>query len=75
VIISNLQHIEPATETEVQGGGRRRPWRPWYQTHSANAGIEPVVFGTDTETFTSTDTLIIEDQFSDSDFNSPCESF
>jgi hypothetical protein len=73
VIISNLQHIEPATETEVQGGGRRRPWpRPWYQTHTANAGLEPVNFGTDTGNVTSTDTSIIEGQFSDFDSSSEC---
>jgi hypothetical protein len=70
VIISNLQHIKSTTETEVQGGGRHG-WRPCYHSYTANAFGTFV--GTDTETFTSTDPLIIEGQFSDSDFN-PYES-
>jgi hypothetical protein len=66
VIISDLQYIESATESEVKGGKCRRP-SCWYDWH-AHASVEPGFFDTDAETFTSTDTLILEDQFSNSEF-------
>jgi hypothetical protein len=66
VIISDLQHIESATESKVQGSKRRGPSR-WYHWQ-AKAEANPGNFGADTKTFTSTDTLTVEDQFSNSEF-------
>jgi hypothetical protein len=67
VIISDLQHIESATETDVQGGCKRPSC--WYGGHGkGKPGEEPEIFDTDTETSTSTNTLIPEDQFSNSEF-------
>jgi hypothetical protein len=73
VIISDLQHIESATETEVQGGCKKC-WRPsggqkpkppaiscdppYYNTAVAEAGAQ--AFGTNTITSTTTDTLVIQ---------------
>jgi hypothetical protein len=75
VIISDLQHIEFATKKEVQGGGKKRRHprpRPWYLTHRPDAKADPFAFGTDTGTCTSTDTSIIEGQFSDFDSSFEC---
>lgn len=74
MIISDLQHIKFATETEVQAsGGRRYQWRPWYQCHTPDASANPEAFSTYTET--SADTLVIKGQFSGSGFNTPSEFF
>lgn len=71
MIISDLQHIEFATENRVQASGGRR--RPWHKGCNSKAKIVPENFALDIKT--STDTLIFEGQFSDSDFNFPSECF
>jgi hypothetical protein len=85
VNISDLQHIESATETKVQGGRWRpgpKPPRPGFFTHPGSsvytssynaAGAESAVqaFGSSTETSTTTDTLAIQGEFS----GSPSSSF
>jgi hypothetical protein len=66
MIISDLQHIESATETEINGGtgwGCYYNPRP-YNVASADAGAQ--AFGTNTRTGTYTDTLAIQGQFSGS---------
>jgi hypothetical protein len=89
VIISDLQHIESATENEVEGGtviaipfvppGQQRREIPGvpvfprpYNVSSANAGAQ--AFGTNTATFTTTDTLVIQGQFSGSSSSSFAEA-
>jgi hypothetical protein len=67
MIISDLQHIESATEIEVNGGTGwgccYYPSRP-YNVASADASAQ--AFGTNTRTGTYTDTLAIQGQFSGS---------
>jgi hypothetical protein len=74
MIISDLQHIESATETEINGGcgwcGSYNP-RP-YNVASADAGAQ--AFGTNTRTSTATDTLVIQGQFSGSRSSSFAEA-
>jgi hypothetical protein len=73
MIISDLQHIESATEIEVNGGmasccypsnwcGGYNP-RP-YNVASADASAQ--AFGTNTNSYTNTDTLVIQGQYSGS---------
>jgi hypothetical protein len=85
MVISDLQHIESATKTEVQGGCRRW-WCPSgnmifrpssidplsYNVAGAEAGAQ--AFGTNTITSTTTDTLAIQEQFSGSDSGSFAEA-
>jgi hypothetical protein len=74
MIISDLQHIESATEIEVNGGsgwcGGYKP-RP-YNVASADASAQ--AFGTNTKAYTNTDTLVIEGQFSGSRSSSFAEA-
>lgn len=62
MMISDLQQIESATETEVQGGGSRRRWR-WRPSNPGYAHSETLSLGV-----YGTDALIAEDQFDDSYF-------
>lgn len=85
MIISDLQHIESATETEVQGGCKRW-WCPYgsasvdpisfgslsYNAAEAEAGAQ--AFGTNTITSTTTDTLAIQGQLSGSSSSSFAEA-
>jgi hypothetical protein len=71
MIISDLQHIEIATETEVQGGWGGYYYRP-YNVASADAGAQ--AFGKNTRTSTVTDTLVIQGQFSGSRSSSFAEA-
>ncbi|MGL5836807.1 MAG: hypothetical protein ACRC1Z_26790 [Waterburya sp.] len=74
MIISDLQHIEIATETEVNGGhgwGGYYYQRP-YNVASADASAQ--AFGTNTRTATTTDTLVIQGQFSGSRSSSFAEA-
>lgn len=68
MIISDLQHIEIATETEVQGG------RGWLDARYGNPGIVVDIFFSKTqpELYASTkkEIFTIEDKSSDSGFNS-----
>jgi hypothetical protein len=77
MIISDLQHIESATEIEVNGGyaagGCCPPSYPDYcgswsprPYNAANANASAQAFGTNTSTSTTTDTLVIQGQFSGS---------
>jgi hypothetical protein len=68
VIISDLQHIESATETEVKGGCKRPSCWHHRRPQAITAEVDPENFDTDTKTFTSTDTLTVEDQFSNFEF-------
>jgi hypothetical protein len=81
MILSDLQHIESATEIEVNGGmaaccypsnwcGGYQP-RP-YNVASADASAQ--AFGTNTKAYTNTDTLVIEGQFSGSRSSSFAEA-
>lgn len=77
MIISDLQHIESATETRVQGGrggGCKPPGghRRVLNTARAEAGAE--AFGSNTETSTTTDTLVVQEQFSGSSSSSIAEA-
>jgi hypothetical protein len=86
MIISDLQHIESATETEVNGGfAAGGCYQPSYPSHcggsyyprpynvaSAEAGAQ--AFGSNTRTSTSTDTLVIQGQFSGSRSSSFAEA-
>jgi hypothetical protein len=78
MIILDLQHIESATETRVQGGrggGCKPPgggWRKYCNTARAEAGSE--AFGSNTETSTTTDTLVVQEQFSGSISSSIAEA-
>jgi hypothetical protein len=85
MIISDLQHIESATEIEVNGGhGYCCPppvhcepapvcYKPRpYNVASADAGAQ--AFGTNTKTSTNTDTLVIEGQYSGSRSSSFAEA-
>lgn len=78
MIISNLQHIESATETSVQGGCKKC-WKPFgggkCYYNAAGGKSEAQAFGTDTVTSTTTDTLAIQGQFSGSDSGSFAEAF
>jgi hypothetical protein len=77
MIISDLQHIESATEIEVNGGTGWGCCYPSYPSHCdgsykprpynvASADASAQAFGTNTRTFTNTDTLAIQGQFSGS---------
>jgi hypothetical protein len=70
MIISDLQHIESATETEVKGGFFVK--RPFNQ---AGAEASADAFGKNTKAFTSTGTLVIEGQYSGAGSSSYSESF
>jgi hypothetical protein len=74
MIISDLQHIESATETEINGGcgwcGGYQP-RP-YNAAGANASAD--AFGRNTKAYTNTDTLVIEGQYSGSRSSSFAEA-
>jgi hypothetical protein len=87
MLISDLQHIESASEVEVNGGTGYcptpveckpkpicPPWKPsYYNVASANAGAE--AFGTNTKTATSTGTTVIQGQYSGSGSSSFSEAF
>jgi hypothetical protein len=72
MIISDLQHIESATETEVKGGWGGFYYPRPYNVASAEAGAE--AFGTNTRTSTTTDTLVVQGQFSGSRSSSFAEA-
>jgi hypothetical protein len=86
MIISDLQHIESATEANVNGGfaaGGCCP--PSYPSHCgssyyprpynvASADASAQAFGTNTRTSTNTDTLVIQGQFSGSRSSSFAEA-
>ncbi|NJO95525.1 MAG: hypothetical protein HC764_05340 [Pleurocapsa sp. CRU_1_2] len=57
MIISDLQYIESANETEVQATGGS-----YFNQAGANASAQS--FGKNTKAFTYTDTLTIQGQFS-----------
>jgi hypothetical protein len=73
MIISDLQHIESANNIEVQGGYSFDYYQRPYNVAGANAGAQ--AFGRNTKAFTSTDTLVIEGQFSGSSSSSSSETF
>jgi predicted phage tail protein len=73
MIISDLQHIESATETEVTGGSRYYYYKRPFNQAGAEASAE--AFGKNTKAFTSTGTLVIEGQYSGSGSSSYSESF
>jgi hypothetical protein len=74
MIISDLQHIESATETEINGGSgwcctyQPRP----YNVAGANAGAQ--AFGTNTKTYTNTDSVVVQGQYSGSRSSSFAEA-
>lgn len=85
MIISDLQHIESATETEVRGGcdcgygevaefrsGRALPniIGQTLPSNVASADASAQAFGTNTSTSTTTNTLVIQGQFSGSNSSS-----
>jgi hypothetical protein len=80
MIISDLQHIESATKTKVQGGimpgGCYQPFpvpcKPSYNVASANAGAE--AFGINTKSATSTGTTVIQGKYSGSGSSSFSEA-
>jgi hypothetical protein len=83
MIISDLQHIESATEIEVNGGHAYccppsypdycGSWSPRpYNVASADSSAQ--AFGTNTRTSTTTDTLVIQGQFSGSRSSSFAEA-
>jgi hypothetical protein len=71
MIISDLQHIEITTETEVQGGWGGSWYRP-YNVAAADSSAQ--AFGTNTRTATNTETLVIQGQFSGSRSSSFAEA-
>ncbi|MFM2314042.1 MAG: hypothetical protein RLZZ04_3318 [Cyanobacteriota bacterium] len=88
MLISDLQHIESASEIEVNGGCGYcpppveeckpkpicPPYKPsYYNVASANAGAE--AFGSNTKTYTSTGTKVIQGQYSGSGSSSFSEAF
>jgi hypothetical protein len=88
MLITDLQHIESASEVEVNGGSSYccpppveckpkpicPPWKPsYYNVASANAGAE--AFGVNTKTATSTGTTVIQGQYSGSGSSSFSEAF
>jgi hypothetical protein len=91
MIISDLHHIESATETEVIGGGccydpcepvdpckPVDPCNPIAKKRPYNvagANAGAEAFGTNTKAYTSTGTLVIEGQYSGSGSSSFSESF
>jgi hypothetical protein len=75
MIISDLQHIESASEIEVNGGHgyccppvhcepKPKCYKPSYNVAGADASAQ--AFGTNTKAYTNTDTLVIEGQYSGS---------
>jgi hypothetical protein len=82
MIISDLQHIESASEIEVNGGCGYCPpdpckpkpmcYKPSYNVAGADASAQ--AFGTNTKAYTNTDTLVIEGQFSGSRSSSFAEA-
>lgn len=61
MIISDLQHIELATENEVQVSGGRR-WRPPCPPGCAVAGVDPIeLLGIDIVEDYDTSTVTLED--------------
>jgi hypothetical protein len=89
MIILDLQHIESASEVEVNGGCGYHPepvhcepkpvckpvcYKPsYYNVASANAGAE--AFGVNTKTTTSTGTTVIQGKYSGSGSSSMSEAF
>lgn len=86
MIISDLQHIESATETEVKGGTYYcepvyckpvycKPvcYKPAYNVASADASAE--AYGKNTKAETSTGTLVISGQYSGSGSSSKSETW
>jgi hypothetical protein len=81
MIISDLQYIESATETEVRGGTYYcepvycKPvcYKPAYNVASATAGAE--AFGKNTKAETSTGTKVISGQYSGSGSSSKSETW
>jgi hypothetical protein len=87
MLITDLQHIESASEVEVNGGcgycpppveckpePKCPPYKPsYYNVASANAGAE--AFGTNTKTATSTGTTVIQGKYSGSGSSSMSEAF
>ncbi|PSB08205.1 hypothetical protein C7B62_17425 [Pleurocapsa sp. CCALA 161] len=68
MIISDLQYIESATETEVKGGVR-----PAFNQAGADALAE--AFGKNTKAFTYSRTLVIEGNYSGAGSSSYSESY
>jgi hypothetical protein len=90
VIISDLQYVESATENDVQGGNHRPNGNSANRAtavglpdvfgslslyNEARAEAVAQAFGTNTRTFTTTDTLVIQGQFSGSSSSSFAEAF
>jgi hypothetical protein len=74
MIISDLQYIESANETEVKGGYGKKPVvKPPYNLAVATASAE--AFGRNTKTYTATGTLVIQGNYSGSGSESVSESF
>lgn len=84
MLISDLQHIESASEVEVNGGCGYCPppecYKPpvchkpsYYNSASAVAGAE--AFGKNTETYTSTGTKVIQGQYSGSGSSSYAKAY
>jgi hypothetical protein len=67
MIISDLQYIESASETEVTGG-----WRPAYNQAGATGVAE--AYGRNTKAFVYTHTLTIEGNYSGAGSSSYSES-
>jgi hypothetical protein len=87
MIISDLQYIESATEAEVEGGSTyykssvyikpvyHKPiyYNPAYNLAVAEAGGQ--AYGKNTKTYTSTNALVIEGNYSGSGSKSVSESY
>ncbi|MGL5835849.1 MAG: hypothetical protein ACRC1Z_21850 [Waterburya sp.] len=86
MLISDLQHIESASEIEVNGGCGYcpppkcyepkpicPPYKPSYNVAYANAGAQ--AYGHNTKTATSTGTTVIQGKYSGSGSSSMSEAF
>ena len=72
MIISDLQYIESAKE-EVKGGWGGWKYRKPFNQAGADATAE--AYGFNTKSFTKTDSLVIEGEFSGASSSSYSESF
>jgi hypothetical protein len=70
MIISDLQHIEAANETEVKGGSSYGGWYNYRPYNVAEANASAQAFGTNTNTSTYTNTTVIQGQYSGSNSGS-----
>jgi hypothetical protein len=72
MIISDLQYIESANETQVEGGGCWCYYKPSYNVAGAEGIAE--AFGKNTKAFSYTRTLTIEGKYSGAGSSSYSES-